>query len=212
MKASAGTPRWAVELTAAVCADAEIAPPSRLLWRRRRGEHSTGVTRRAEGIVAVRAGSDELDHRLTLLHELAHWLVPIRRRARGRRRPEHHGRAFYAIAFDLYLRYGLTAPEALDRESSRYPSSLRHAAALGIVGAAAALAHRRTTLRDRPRRKWRVLVPEHAIRLERDGRWAVCGVCRQRMVGLHLQRARRSRRPMRHVLMTGHGTMGEPGA
>ena len=58
-------PAWARSLVAAVCADSGIAQP-RLSWRRRSGDHSTGVTRRSDGIVAVRAGADELDQRLTL--------------------------------------------------------------------------------------------------------------------------------------------------
>lgn len=188
-----------MELMAVVCADAGVAPP-RLLWRNRRGEHSTGVTRRADGTVAVRAGSDPLDQRLTLLHELAHWLAAPSRRRGGR--SVHHGRAFYAIAFDLYRRYGIADADALRLESARYRSSLRHAAALRVPGAADSLADHRATIRSRPRRRWRVLVPEHAVRLIRDGRWTVCATCGQRVVGVNLARMRRSRRPVHHVLMT----------
>jgi hypothetical protein len=192
-------PGWAQSLVAAVCEDADVRPP-RLLWRSRRAGPSTGVARRSAGTVSVRAGSDPLDQRLTLLHELAHWIAPAGRR-RGRR-TVHHGRAFYAVAFDLYRRHGLTDADALRLESARYRSALAHAAALGIPGAPAALAEHRSRLRGRPHRTWRVLVPEHAIRLERDGRWSVCGVCRQRVVGPNLRRVRRARRPLRHVLMT----------
>ena len=39
------------------------------------------------------------------------------------------------------------------------------------------------------------------VLLGRDGRWTVCLVCRQRIVGRNLVRARRGRRPMRHVLL-----------
>jgi hypothetical protein len=191
-------PGWALSLVAFVCADAAIAEP-RLSWRRRQGEHSTGVTRRHDGIVAVRAGSDELDQRLTLLHELAHWLSPAPRRTR---RAIHHGRAFYEVAFELYRRHGLSDADALRLESARYRSSLPHAVALGVPGAAAALAEHRSTIRARPRRRWRVLVPEHRIQLERDGRWTVCATCRQRVVGVNLARIRRARRLVRHVLMT----------
>jgi hypothetical protein len=190
-------PDWAADLVAAVCGEAAVAMP-RLVWRRRREEHSTGVTRRMDGLVSVRAGSDELDQRLTLLHELAHWIVP---RERRRGRSTHHGRGFYAVAFELYRRHGLTDAEALRLESARYPSALRHAVALGIEGAADGLAARRAAMRRRPRRRWRVLVPEHVIRLERDGRWSVCGVCRQRVVGPNLRRVRHGRRAVRHVLM-----------
>ena len=192
------TPAWATDIVAVVCVDAGLAEP-RLTWRRRSGEHSTGVTRRHDRTISVRAGSDELDQRLTLLHELAHWLSAAPRRGR---RAMHHGRAFYQIAFELYRRHGLADADALRLESARYRSSLRHAVALGVPGASAALAAHRSVMRDRPRRRWRVLVPEHRINLERDGRWTVCATCRQRVVGINLARIRRARRPVRHVLMT----------
>lgn len=192
------TPPWARALVVNVCADARVAPP-RLSWRSRDDEHSTGVTRRSEGLVAVRAGRDPLDQRLTLLHELAHWLAAPGAR---RRRAVHHGRAFYSVAFELYRRHGIPDGDALRLESGRYPSSLRHAVSLGVPGAAAVLAERRSALRARPRRRWRVLVPEHSIRLARDGRWTVCATCGQRVVGVHLARLRRARRSYRHVLMT----------
>jgi hypothetical protein len=149
-------------------------------------------------MIAVRAGSDPLDQRLTLLHELAHWLAPPPRR----RGAAHHGRAFYRIAFALYRSHGLADADALHLESTRYPSALRHAVALGVPGAGAALADRLATMRARPRRRWRVLVPEHAVRLARNGRWHVCSICGQRIVAGNLARVRRARRPVRHVLMT----------
>jgi hypothetical protein len=186
-----------------VCADAGVSAPQ-LAWRRRRGEHSTGVARRDSATIAVRAGSDDLDQRLTLLHELAHWLSAVAPRRRGR--SVHHGRAFYARAFELYARHGVPAADALRLEAGRYPSALRHAAALAVPGAAAALAAHRSTIRARPRRRWRVLVPEHRIRLERDGRWTVCATCRQRIVGASLARVRRTRRPVRHVLLAAVAT------
>ncbi len=191
-------PAWADELVRTVCADADVTPP-RLAWRRRRGEHSTGVARRGEGMIAVRAGDDPLDQRLTLLHELAHWLTPLpKRRRRG---APHHGLTFYRAAFALYRLHGITDADALRLESARYASSLRHAAALGIPGATALLAERRAAARARPRREWRVLVPEHRVDLARDGRWHVCRTCGHRLVASTLARARRSRRPLRHVLL-----------
>jgi hypothetical protein len=192
-------PAWAGELMRTVCLEAG-APIPRLAWRRRAGEHSTGLTRRTDGILRVRAGTDPVDQRLTLLHELAHWLAPVERRRR--RRATHHGRVFYTIAFALYRRHGVPDADALRLESSRYRSALTHAVALGVPGAGASLAAHRAALRAGPRRRWRVLVAEHPIRLERDGRWTVCATCRQRLVGQHLSRVRRARRAVRHVLMT----------
>src|SRR5688572_25436186 len=114
-------PAWATSLVIDVCAEAGLEPP-RLSWRRRRAEASTGVARRTEGMVSVRAGTDPVDQRLTLLHELAHWIAPPARR-RGRR-AVHHGRAFYAVAFELYRRHGLSDADALRLESAHYPSAL----------------------------------------------------------------------------------------
>ena len=190
-------PAWAAEVVERVCADAGVGPP-RLAWRRRRGTHSTGVARRAAGMIAVRAGDDPVDQRLTLLHELAHWLSPPNGRGR---RVRHHGRAFYRVAFGLYRRQGLADGDALRLEAARYPSSIGHAVALGIPGAEAARAAHRARIGARPRRTWRVLVPEHPVRLGRDGRWHVCLTCRQRIVGRNLARIRGARRAVRHLLM-----------
>jgi len=192
-------PPWATALVESVCAVAGVPPPH-LTWRRRSSEHSTGIARRDAGIVAVRAGTDPLDQRLTLLHELAHWLSPSTPR-RGRRRAVHHGRTFYEIAFELYRRHGIPDADALRLEAARYRSALLHASTLGIPGAVAALQAHRSAIRDRPRRRWAVLVPEHAVQLQRDGRWTVCATCGQRVVGANLARMRRARRLPRHVLM-----------
>jgi hypothetical protein len=200
MTPSPAAPAWAVELTLEVCTEAGIAPPDRLVWRRRSGDVSTGTTRHGDRTVVVRAGTDALDQRVTLLHELAHWLTPTRRRQS--RRTAHHGRDFYRTALALYSRHGVSEADALRLESARYVSVLRHAVTLGIDGASSALAARRAEQRARPRRRWRVLVPEHPVRLEREGRWTVCSTCRQRVVGSHLARIRRARRPVRHVLLT----------
>jgi hypothetical protein len=192
-------PGWASELVREVCAAAGIAPPA-MRWRHARRSASSGVTRRHMGTVSITAGSDELDQRLTLLHELAHWLAPVPRRRRGRLL--HHDAGFYAIAFDLYRRQGVPDAEVLAREGGRYPSALRHARAAGIPGADAAWLARREALRERAR--WRaperVLVPEHTVRLVRDGRWTRCGVCGVRVVGPTLARLRR--RAGRHVLLS----------
>jgi hypothetical protein len=195
----AEAPDWARALVADVCA-ATSRPEPRLAWRSRRHATSSGVTRRSEGAISLVAGGDPLDQRLTLLHELAHWIAPMPRRRR--RRTPHHDAAFYAIAFGLYQRNGIPDRAALAGESARYPSSLRHAQALGVPGADAALSQRRAALRVRrhalpPRR---VVVPEHRVRLERDGRWSRCAVCGLRIVGPVLARIRR--RGGRHVVFS----------
>ena len=191
-------PVWAVALVAEVCAAAG-APEPTLRWRRAARAASSGVTRLEGGVVTLTAGSDELDQRLTLLHELAHWLTPTRRRRRGR--TAHHGADFYAVAFGLYRVHCIPDAEALAREGGRYPSSLRHARALGVVGADEAWRRHRRALADRARtrRAPRVLVAEHTVRLVRDGRWTRCSVCGVRVVGPTLARLRR--RSGRHLLL-----------
>jgi hypothetical protein len=191
-------PDWARLLVATVCAEAG-RPIPRLTWRRRNRPTSSGVTRQADGVVAVVAGSDPTDQRLTLLHELAHWISPQLRLRR--RRLAHHDGRFYVIAFALYERHGVPLSEAMAGEAARYPSSLRHARGLGIPGAEAAWRERRAILRERARdaRPWRVVVEEHVVRLVRDGRWARCATCGARVVGPTLRRLRR--RSGRHALL-----------
>lgn len=192
-------PAWAVDLVREVCAAAGVARP-RLRWRHARRSASSGVTRRSAGSVSVTAGTDAPDQRLTLLHELAHWLGPMPRRRRGR--VAHHDEAFYAIAFDLYRRHGIPDGEMLAGEGGRYPSALRHARAAGVPGAEEAWSARRAALRERAGRRApaRVLVAEHTVRLVRDGRWTRCGICGVRVVGPTLARLRR--RSGRHILLS----------
>lgn len=192
-------PAWAAEMVTDACAEAGAPPPS-LRWRRAARAASSGITRRAAGSISVTAGTDELDQRLTLLHELAHWLGPLPRRRRGR--VLHHDAQFYATAFSLYRRHGIPDGEVLAREGGRYPSALGHARALGLAGAEAAWRDRREALRARARlrKPARVLVAEHTVRLVRDGRWTRCGICGARVVGPTLARLRR--RTGRHILLS----------
>jgi hypothetical protein len=194
----AEAPAWARSLVLEVCSQADTSLP-RLTWRARNRPTSSGVTRRSEGAITLVAGLDPLDQRLTLLHELAHWLTPLSRRRRGGAR--HHDAGFYARAFELYRRHGVPDAAALSGESARYPSSLRHARALGVPGAEEAWGERHAALRERARRRppMRVLVGEHTVRLVRDGRWTRCAVCGVRVVGPVLRRLRR--RSGRHVLL-----------
>lgn len=198
----AEAPAWAQALLTEVCGSAGVAPP-RLSWRLHAGRPtSSGVTRREAGTISVTAGADALDQRLTLLHELAHWLTPAPRPRRARARTSHHDAGFYAVAFALYARHGIGFADALRGEALRYPSALRHARALRIPGAEAAWRAHRVRLRERAasRAPLRVLVAEHRVRLVRDGRWTRCRVCGVRVVGPVLRRLRR--RGGSHVLLT----------
>jgi hypothetical protein len=192
-------PAWAMRLVADVCGDAGVLQPV-VRWRHAARSASSGVTRRPAGSISVTAGTDLLDQRLTLLHELAHWLGPQPRRRRGR--AAHHDADFYATAFRLYREHEIPDAEALSREGGRYPSALRHARALGVTGAEEAWRARRDALRQRARMRGRprVLVAEHTVRLVRDGRWTRCATCGARVVGPVLARLRR--RSGRHILLS----------
>ncbi len=191
-------PAWAQRLVEDVCTSAAVPPPI-LRWRRAARSASSGVARQAAGTISVSAGTDELDQRLTLLHELAHWLGPRPQRRRGR--VAHHDADFFSRAFELYRRHGIPDGEALKREGGRHPSALRHARILGVPGADLAWRLRRDALREGARRRSApsVLVAEHTVRLVRDGRWTRCSVCGVRVVGPTLARLRR--RSGRHVLL-----------
>lgn len=104
-----------------------------LTWRRRSRQKSYWVTshtlgRRAsssgryypaEYRIVLTAGSERRAQKLTLLHEIAHWLTPSDR---------GHGDAFWIKAFELYRRYGVPMRYAQQREM-RY----RKGAVVGIV-------------------------------------------------------------------------------
>jgi hypothetical protein len=191
-------PAWAMQLVAEVCASEGVGQPT-VRWRQAARSASSGVTRRSTGSISVTAGTDVLDQRLTLLHELAHWLGPQPRRRRGR--TAHHDAGFYATAFRLYRTHDIPDAEALSREGGRYPSALGHARALGVTGAEDAWRARHDALRERARMRGspRVLVAEHTVRLVRDGRWTRCATCGARVVGPVLARLRR--RSGRHILL-----------
>jgi hypothetical protein len=200
---SGSAPAWARELVLVACSEAGVAPPSVLRWRRLARDLASGVTNRRRGSIAVSAGTDAADARHTLLHELAHWLAPdeypLRRRGR-RRAVVHHGVAFYRVAVHLYARHEPPLENALRREAWRYPSSLRHAAALGVEVAQLAGERRaRVGARAGVRGAWRVMVPEHAVELRRHGRWYVCATCGRRLVGRTLVRAARRGLRERHT-------------
>ena len=105
-------PLWARKLAADVCREYEVPiPPIR--WRRS-GKHtlSSGVCNKER--IAITAGSNIVDRRLVLLHELGHWLMHHRH---GRPR-ESHGYRFWQQAWELYQLWEMDLEYAYAREGS----------------------------------------------------------------------------------------------
>lgn len=70
-------PVWARALVAKVCHDANIEKIPHIRWTTRpKNQHSTGTAYNTFWRIDVRAGTDWFDQQSTVLHELAHLLVP----------------------------------------------------------------------------------------------------------------------------------------
>ncbi len=132
MKIVGKAPEWATELFKQVCKDYNRGLPSQFAWRNANRDSSSGVTRSSwykkgvktksgklkfvqwYGEVSVRAGRDEQDQKLVLLHELAHHIVGRSKTGRG----QGHTMKFWKLAFELYDRYGVDMDYAIGREKN----------------------------------------------------------------------------------------------
>lgn len=85
------------DMVEAVCAREGIERPP-IRWHFRDAKYTTGVTyhKRDRGI-AVTLGTDHLEARVVVLHELAHWMTP----------KHHHDRTFWTTAMWLYRSEGI---------------------------------------------------------------------------------------------------------
>ena len=128
------TPAWATKIAEEVCRDAEReAPP--IVWRRARAylSSSSGYTYDDHLVICavqgghvswapigqvVRTVSARIDHRLVLLHELAHWLTP----------GHCHDAIFWRQAWTLYRRYKVPIKYAAYQENSYRNPKLARAA------------------------------------------------------------------------------------
>ena len=79
---------------------------------------SSGVCYR--DYISIRQGTDKRDCKLVLLHELAHWGLPL-----GSNDHEGHTDRFWDLAFDLYREFGLPLRVCLNRERSYYKGSIK---------------------------------------------------------------------------------------
>lgn len=104
-------PEWASDLIRQVC-EAEGRRPPKITWYQRNESSSSGCTYKSEGRIHVTAGTDDVDARLVLLHELAHWFAPPK---------WNHTRQFWGLAwrlYDVYMPEHL--PYILIREASNF--------------------------------------------------------------------------------------------
>lgn len=112
------TPAWATRIAEELAAEAGRVPP-RITWldydrpwqdvlgRRYLHRWPSGAYAQAARHVFVHRGFRRFREKLTLLHELAHWLTPGK---------ASHSREFWVIAWGLYRRYRLPIRAVLRKE------------------------------------------------------------------------------------------------
>lgn len=89
-------PEWAEDLVTKICADNDRREPD-VIWKTRRGSMSSGSYYDAKKEIILRAGTELMDQKGCLIHELCHHLCPA---------GWHHNKRFYVRCFDLYRKYG----------------------------------------------------------------------------------------------------------
>ena len=126
--AMTNVPQWALDLVSLVAADEQRKDIPDIVWRRKKKAMSSGICYPKR--IVISAGSRKYqanipyrvtrngpwrtvgirdDQRLTLLHELAHWLSPI---------GEHHGPQFWDKAWEMFRRYNVPILYAKVREGN----------------------------------------------------------------------------------------------
>lgn len=135
MQVTGPAPKWATDLLQRIEQDlGHRYAVRRLEWSKRKGTDSSGEG--GWGYIRIRAGTDRVDTRIVLLHELAHCAAGV---------SAHHGRDMYRVAWPLWRRYAPSVPvqRIFDREGQYRTTALSVAKELGIRGARAALTKRR---------------------------------------------------------------------
>jgi len=110
-------PCWATEIIKEVCLAYNRRVPE-IVWRQRKGVHTTGSTQRKKERIAITLGTDTIDHKRVLLHELAHYLNESENRG--------HSKEFWLILRALFIKYDCLTDEYRQRESRYRGSSLLH--------------------------------------------------------------------------------------
>lgn len=141
-------PDWAQNLAEQVWAEhGGDRPLPTLRWVPPAGDssHSGGTCWAQHHYIRIVAGTSDTDAAMVVMHELAHALRPP---------SEHHSRAFWDLAFDLYEAYGpyfgFTLDWAYELERGYKVKATYAAAAKGIPAAVRALHDRKMRRRGRP--------------------------------------------------------------
>jgi hypothetical protein len=110
-------PRWARNLLKRIAADYAVHEPA-LHWRNRRRPDwsSAGSCALDCTTVTVTAGTDKMDSRITLVHEMAHQILLCTKSwYRG-----EHSAPFYAFLWTLFRRYRVSMRAALESEAEHH--------------------------------------------------------------------------------------------
>lgn len=106
MKTTHTAPAWSIQLVQQVCADYKRALPDKLSWYDKNRVHTSGHTKYARwhGLnqIHISAGKDEWEHRVVVLHELAHHIMGKTRKGTL----QGHSLKFWRLLFDLAINYG----------------------------------------------------------------------------------------------------------
>ena len=107
-------PKWAADLMGEAIAyrvtQGRTVQVPKVVWRRARRKSSSGAAYPTKGVVHISVGSDRLDAKVTLLHELAHiWAPPP---------GWTHSPAFWDLAWELYRWAKLPIQYVKQREGS----------------------------------------------------------------------------------------------
>jgi hypothetical protein len=100
-------PQWVLDLAEDVVKKHTHKRIPVITWRQGHGFHSSGREFGIEKRIAITAGTDEQDQKLVVLHELAHYLCPVK---------AHHNMRFWRTAWMLYKEYDIPEEYAFKRE------------------------------------------------------------------------------------------------
>src|SRR5574341_510517 len=120
-------PRWAWNLVQKLCAEHRVGLPTVLWSQRRRRTLGWYCHIYAPFEVSIVEGRDRIDARLTLVHEMGHYIRLQKNAADG----GEHDEAFYAFLWQLYRRHRVPIRYALKIEGRYRKDSVKAYRTLG---------------------------------------------------------------------------------